>query len=116
MGGLAIGSWVAGRFTYGLEPSRALRIYAALEGVVALCALAMPFAIGALRPLLAWAYADGSGGTLFGVTRLAASIALIALPGAAMGASFPIGVCALSVVGAKGARVAKGAKSAIGAK
>ena len=116
MGGLAIGAWVAGRFTDTLGRAHALRVYAALEGVIALCALAMPFAIGALRPLLAWAYADGTGGTLFGVTRLAASIALIALPGAAMGASFPIGVCALSVVGAKGARVAKGAKSAIGAK
>src|SRR5262249_42154067 len=37
MGGLAIGAWVAGRFTDTLEPSRALRTYAALEVVVALC-------------------------------------------------------------------------------
>jgi len=110
MGGLAIGSWVAGRFTYGLEPSRALRIYAALEGVVALCALAMPFAIGALRPLLAWAYADGAGGALFGIMRLAASIALIALPGAAMGASFPVGVSAIGAKGATGAMGANGAR------
>ena len=112
MGGLAIGAWVAGRFTDTLQPSRALRIYAALEGVVALCAIAMPFAIGALRPLLAWAYADGSGSALFGITRLAASISLIALPGAAMGASFPVGICAVSLRGARGA---KGAMSATGA-
>ena len=104
MGGLAVGAWVAGRFTDTLERPRALRVYAALEGVIALCALAMPFAIGALQPLLAWAYADGTGGALFSITRLAASIALIALPGAAMGASFPVGICAVSVVGAKGAR------------
>jgi spermidine synthase len=115
MGGLATGAWVAGRLSDTLERSRALRIYAALEGVIALCALAMPFAIGALRPLLAWAYADGAGGALFGIIRLAASIALIALPGAAMGASFPVGVCVVSSVGARGARGAKGAKGAIGA-
>jgi spermidine synthase len=112
MGGLAIGAWVAGGFTDRLEPSRALRIYAALEGMIALCALAMPFAISALRPLLAWAYADGAGGALFGITRLAASIALIALPGAAMGASFPVGVCVLSAVGAGGAKGATGASGA----
>ncbi|HEU5258459.1 MAG TPA: tetratricopeptide repeat protein [Vicinamibacterales bacterium] len=115
MGGLAMGAWIAGRFTDGLERLRALRVYAALEGVIALCALAMPFAIGAMRPLLAWAYADGAGGALFDVTRLAASIALIALPGAAMGASFPVGACVVSAVGAKGARGAKGASGATGA-
>jgi spermidine synthase len=109
MGGLAAGAWVAGRFTFGLESSRALRIYAALEGVVALCALAMPFAIGALRPLLAWAYADGAGGALFGITRLGASIALIALPGAAMGASFPVGIVAMRDSGF-GIRDPKGAR------
>jgi spermidine synthase len=95
MGGLAMGAWIAGRLTDGLERPRALRSYAVLEGVIALCALAMPFAIGAIRPLLAWAYADGAGGALFDLTRLAASIALIALPGAAMGASFPVGVAAI---------------------
>src|SRR5262249_49746110 len=119
MGGLAIGAWVAGRFADRWEPPRALRMYAALEGVIALCALAMPLAISALRPLLAWAYADGAGGVLFGATRLAASIAVIALPGAAMGASFPVGVCVVSAVGARGARgarSAKGAKDATGAK
>jgi spermidine synthase len=116
MGGLAIGAWVAGRFADRWEPSRALRMYAALEGVIALSALAMPFAISALRPLLAWAYADGAGGVLFGVTRLAASIAVIALPGAAMGASFPVGVCVVSGVVARGARGATGANGAIGAK
>ena len=112
MGGLAFGAWVAGRAASGLKPARALRIYAALEAAIALCALAMPFAIGGLRPLLAWAYADGNGGALFGVTRLIASVAVIALPGAAMGASFPVGVSVLSVVGARGAKGAIGAKGA----
>ena len=110
MGGLAMGAWIAGRFTDGLERLRALRIYAALEGVIALCALAMPFAISAMRPLLAWAYADGAGGAVFDLTRLAASIALIALPGAAMGASFPVGVAAIRDSGF-GMRDSKGARS-----
>src|SRR4029079_13310021 len=47
-------------------------------------------------------------------------IALIALPGAAMGASFPVGIAAIRGsgfgIGAKGATGAKGAKGAIGAK
>jgi len=112
MGGLAFGAWVAGRAASGLKPPRALRIYAVLETAIALCALAMPFAIGALRPLLAWAYADGNGGALFGVTRLIASVAVIALPGAAMGASFPVGVCAVSGTRAGGTKSATGAKGA----
>jgi len=111
MGGLAMGAWLVGRFTDGLERRRALRIYAALEGVIALCALAMPWAISTMRPLLAWAYADGGGGALFGLMRLTASIALIALPGAAMGASFPVGVAAIRDSGF-GIRDSKGAKGA----
>ena len=95
MGGLALGASLAGRATSSLVPTRALRIYAALEATIALCALVMPFALGAMRPLLAWAYADGNGGALFNVVRLAVSIVLIALPAAAMGASFPIGVVAV---------------------
>jgi spermidine synthase len=115
MGGLALGAWLAGRAASGLVPARALRIYAVLEAAIALCALAMPFAIGGLRPVLAWAYADGNGGVLFGVTRLVASVAIIALPAAAMGATFPVGIAAYAR-GAKGAKGAKGAIGAIGAK
>jgi spermidine synthase len=114
MGGLALGAWLAGRITPGLVPRRALLIYAALESAIALCALAMPFALATIRPLLAWAYADGSGGALFGVTRLVASILLIALPGAAMGASFPVGVAAIGAKGAKRAISAIGARRAGG--
>src|SRR5712691_604649 len=95
MGGLALGASLAGRATSSLVPTRALRMYAALEATIALCALVMPFALGAMRPLLAWAYADGNGGALFDVVRLVVSIVLIVLPAAAMGASFPIGVVAV---------------------
>src|SRR5204863_4132437 len=71
------------------------RMYAALEVTIALCALVMPAALAAMRPLLAWAYANGSGGLLFEAVRLTVSIVLIAIPAAAMGASFPIGVVAV---------------------
>ena len=95
MGGLAIGAAAGGRATSALAPRRALRIYAALEVTIALCALVMPAALAAMRPLLAWAYANGSGGMVFDAVRLTVSIVLIAIPAAAMGASFPIGVVAV---------------------
>jgi spermidine synthase len=95
MGGLAIGAWFGGHISEHLVRRRALRIYAALEAAIALCALAMPFVLTTTRPLLVWAYADGSGGALFDVVRLTISIVLIALPASAMGASFPVGIVAV---------------------
>src|SRR5690349_11357203 len=63
MGGLAIGAWSfdsrALKRVGALAQDR-LRLYAALEVAVALCAVALPFALGATTPLLAWAYADGT--------------------------------------------------------
>src|SRR5437762_12807759 len=53
MGGLAAGASIGGRASRGLTVQRALRIYAALEATIAVCALAMPFALDAMRPLLA---------------------------------------------------------------
>ena len=99
MGGLAAGAWASGRAAQRMPPPRALRVYAALEATIALCALAMPWALAATRPLLTWAYADGSREVLFDLTRLSVSIALMAVPAAAMGASFPIGVVAAGDTG-----------------
>jgi spermidine synthase len=112
MGGLTIGAWAGGRISSGLRPTRALRIYAALEITIAVFALVIPLALDAMRPLLAWAYADGTGGVVFGATRLAISILLIASPAAAMGASFPVGVVAVGDTGIRGATGATRAKSA----
>src|ERR1700693_2784655 len=53
MGGLALGAWLAGS-----RSTLTLRAYAILELVVAASALALPFALGASVPALAWAYAD----------------------------------------------------------
>ena len=90
MGGLAIGSAIAGRIGGRLSPRRALTIYASLELTIAVLALLLPFGLVALRPLLSSAYAEGSGGVTFAILRLATSVLLLAAPAAAMGATFPI--------------------------
>ena len=95
MGGLAIGSWLGGRMSLDMPARRALRTYAALESTIAACALLLPFALAAARPLLASAYADGNGGAMFDAARLLVAVVLIALPAGAMGASFPVGIVAI---------------------
>ncbi|HEY2907603.1 MAG TPA: tetratricopeptide repeat protein [Vicinamibacterales bacterium] len=87
MGGLAIGAWVAGRFSLAR-----LQTYAALEAAVALFALLLPLALQQSVPLLGWAYADGSAPVRFAIIRIIASLVLIGIPAAAMGATFPIAV------------------------
>ncbi|MDO8679778.1 MAG: fused MFS/spermidine synthase [Acidobacteriota bacterium] len=90
MGGLAIGSAIAGRIGGRLSPQRALSIYASLELTIAVLALLLPLGLAALRPMLSSAYAEGNGGTTFAMLRLATSVLLLAAPAAAMGATFPI--------------------------
>jgi len=98
MGGLAAGAWIAGRTftprdTAEPAPDRTrsgLRTYALLEIIVAICALLLPFALAASVPALAWAYADGSAPVPFALVRVAISLALLGIPAAAMGATFPI--------------------------
>src|SRR6266487_1371400 len=88
MGGLAIGAFLAGRFP--VAPARRLQAYAALEIVVALIAIALPAILNELLPVIAWAYADGDAPVRFGLVRVTLSLALLAVPAAAMGATFPI--------------------------
>jgi spermidine synthase len=89
MGGLAAGSAVGGRLMAQVPPARALRAYAALELAIGALALALPFELAALSPLLTRAYADGAGGGTFTALRVAASLLLLSLPAFAMGATFP---------------------------
>ena len=96
MGGLAAGAWVAGRVAPSQTGERALRTYAALELIIAACALLLPLGLTAVQPVLAWTYANGSGGGLFETARVGLSVLLISIPAAAMGASYPIGVRCLS--------------------
>ncbi|MGH9143121.1 MAG: fused MFS/spermidine synthase, partial [Vicinamibacterales bacterium] len=98
MGGLALGSWIAGRRFHSRDESEStpegrrpgLRAYAALELIVATCALLLPLALAASVPALAWAYADGGAPARFALVRVAISLALLGLPATAMGATFPI--------------------------
>jgi spermidine synthase len=90
MGGLAVGTWAAGR----LSParSRSLIVYAALELAIAVAAIMLPTLLSALDPLLVWAYADGTAPTRFATVRVAVSLMLLGAPAAAMGATYPIAV------------------------
>ncbi|MEW6320241.1 MAG: fused MFS/spermidine synthase [Acidobacteriota bacterium] len=89
MGGLAVGSALGGRVAARLPRERALTAYAQLELAIAGLALLLPVALSMLAPLLAAVYGTG-GGPAFGALRLGASLALLAVPAAAMGATFPI--------------------------
>ena len=98
MGGLALGAWIAGRAFEspddGALPRKRsrqkLRAYAVLEIIVAICAVLLPVALANSIPVLAWAYADGAAPIHFAMVRVAISIALLGVPAAAMGATFPI--------------------------
>jgi spermidine synthase len=90
MGGLAAGAGAAGRTAGRFSPAKALRVYAGLEIAIAVLAVLMPFALIAVRPLLAAAYADGAGGATFALLRLVISVLLLCVPAACMGATFPI--------------------------
>jgi spermidine synthase len=96
MGGLAVGAWIAGGVSQRKDLRAVpdltayLRLYAALEIGIALCALLLPATLKAFVPALAWAYADGTAPARFAVVRVAISLAVLGVPAAAMGATFPI--------------------------
>jgi spermidine synthase len=92
MGGLALGAAVAGGWAAQLTPRSALKAYAALELIVAVLAIALPFELQALAPLFGSAYRNGDGGVGFGLVRLGVSLALLLLPAMALGATFPVAV------------------------
>lgn len=102
MGGLAAGAGLAGRLSERLEPARVLRVYAAVELGIGVWALGLPAAFRAMLPLLASVHGDQPGAA-FVVVRLLASLLLVSVPAAAMGATFPL---AVRVVGAAGTRAA----------
>ncbi len=90
MGGMAAGAAAGGRLGDRLSPTRALHVYAALEALIAVLAILLPFELHAFTPLFVQAYANGNGGTTFWLLRLVSTLLLLAIPAAAMGATFPI--------------------------
>ena len=92
LGGLALGAGGGGVWAARLSPARSLRAYVALEIVVALFAIALPYELKALTPLLRWSYQNGDPGSLFPVIRLLACLWLVFLPATALGATFPLAI------------------------
>src|SRR5256885_1342852 len=93
MGGLAIGAWIAGRSKYAAHADQSLPIlprYAIPELAVAAGGIGLPFGLAASTPALAWAYADGAVPARFAVVRVLIALALLGIPAAAMGATFPV--------------------------
>jgi spermidine synthase len=110
MGGLAVGAVAVGQSSVVSRQSSVssrqssvhsrrsscLRLYAALEVLVAVAALLLPFALRAAIPALAWAYDDGAAPARFAIVRVGISLILVGIPAAAMGATFPIAAGAMA--------------------
>ena len=90
MGGLAVGAAAGGRIAPGLRRAAALRAYAGLELLVAVCALAVPGTLAAVQPMLAASYDNGQGGAWFAAVRVGCALVSVTLPAAAMGATLPL--------------------------
>jgi spermidine synthase len=104
MGGLAAGAAVAGRLASRLTPRQCLYAYIVFEAIVVAVALALPFEIAALAPVLRWSYRDGASGLLFPTVRLISCLVLVFVPAAALGATFPVAVRWFAAAGGNTAR------------
>jgi spermidine synthase len=104
MGGLALGArWIGRRADRDARP---LRTYARLEAGIALCAVLIPFAFGAL-PALNRLFYGALEGHLWALTLARCAVALVALivPTALMGATFPAMASAVASEGHRGWRI-----------
>ena len=90
MGGLGLGGALGGRIASRLSRRQALRTYALLELAVALAAFSIAASMTALTPLFAWAYGNDGANPVFSIVRIASSFAVLLVPGAALGATFPM--------------------------
>ncbi|MCF8035279.1 MAG: fused MFS/spermidine synthase [Desulfobacteraceae bacterium] len=92
MGGLGLGSYLAGRRIDRIErPFSLIRLYAGLEIAIGLYALAIPLLIAAFQPLFAIAYRSLSAypAAYHGFTFIGCAV-LLALPVLCMGATLPV--------------------------
>jgi spermidine synthase len=92
MGGLAVGSALAGRVASRFTPRQALAAYVALEAFVVAAVVATPALLAGLTPALRWAYADGTSAVLFPSIRLVCCLTILLVPAAALGGTFPMAV------------------------
>ena len=89
MGGLALGSFLAGRFADRLtEP---LKVYAILEGAIGVYALVLPLLIGWTEPLFRLIYQDfHTSFYAFSLLRFLVCGAILLVPTTLMGATLPV--------------------------
>ena len=92
MGGLALGAAIAGRVATTMPREDAIRAYAAVEIVIAVFAIALPWELTLLEPVVAAAYSNGNGGAVFAIVRLVCALAVVTLPAIAMGATLPLAI------------------------
>src|SRR5260221_9322624 len=89
MGGLGLGSFLAGRFADRLKTP--VRAYAALEASIGLYALLVPVVVAFYPALNRWLWAAfGDRYALLSVLRFVASAGLLLVPTTLMGATLPI--------------------------
>ena len=90
LGGLALGSWFAGRIA-SAHLGRCLSLYGAAEMLTGLYALTMPWMIHATQPLLSATYGSGhEGACAAAALRTLLCSAILVPPTALMGASLPL--------------------------
>jgi spermidine synthase len=88
MAGLALGSALSERIARGRRP---LVVYGALEVGVAVCCLALPFALDAVQPLLKLAYAHFADSFyVMSAIRFALAFTILLVPTTLMGATLPV--------------------------
>jgi len=91
MGGLAAGSWLAGRLARRLAPFHPLKVYAAFEILIALVALLIPPTFRALVPLYqSVAHLAGASFAVLSFMRFSLCVLALLVPTALMGATLPI--------------------------
>ena len=89
MGGLALGSFVAGRIVHRLV--RPLRAYGVLELLVGAYAVLLPLLMVPADPLYGWLYLNfADNGPVLACGRFAISCALLLPPATMMGATLPL--------------------------
>ena len=89
MGGLALGSFVGGRIID--RRSDPLRVFAILEGIIALYCLALPWLINGAEPVYRFFYQYTQNSPyIFALTRFFFSGLLLLVPATLMGASLPV--------------------------
>jgi len=89
MGGLALGSFLAGRFTDKIK--NPLRAYGLLEGGIGVYALLLPLLIAGTQPLFRFVYQSiNPSFYTFGLLRFVVCGTLLLVPTALMGATLPV--------------------------